>query len=187
VVKKQVSMKPRLLFFPFPLLSHYTRCLALAGELRDDFEILFQEHKKFSMLVDASGFETFPCINFDAEVVMDHAKRFDFGWMKTDILEEIFLAHSAAIQKFKPQAVVGDASFTLKMAAEKTGTKMIAIINGYMSRHYSLTRKITRTHPAYPYSKSFLQNYLMHLLAQWRLLHFVRYMYPSANFERNTT
>ena len=43
------------------------------------------------------------------------------------------------------------------MAAEKTSTAFISLLNGYMSKYYRLTRKVSRYHPGYRYSRMMSQ------------------------------
>jgi UDP:flavonoid glycosyltransferase YjiC (YdhE family) len=151
--------KPLILFFPFPLLSHYTRCLMLAHELRHHFECRFAADAKYDSLIAEKGFGTFSCENFDADTVMEHSRRFSFDWMKRNELERVFLSQVSAIAEMRPQLIAGDAAFTLRMAGEQCGVKMIALLNGYMTRFYAGTRKISRTHPAYKYSQSLPPNF----------------------------
>ncbi len=49
---------------------------------------------------------------------------------------------------------MGDAAFTLKMAAEKTGVPYVSLLNGYMTKYCCYTRNISPSHPGYPYSKT---------------------------------
>lgn len=152
-------MKPRILFFPFPLMSHYTRCLMLAKEVKDDYEIFFRDERKFFGLIQEAGFRTFDAEDFDAEDVLMHSKNFSFEWMNQTELEKVLHSQVKVIKELKPDLVIGDACFSLKMAAEMSGVKMLSLINGYMSRHYALTRKISRTHPAYRYSTRLPSNF----------------------------
>ncbi|MEO5673675.1 MAG: glycosyltransferase, partial [Chitinophagales bacterium] len=145
--------KPLILFFPFPLLSHYSRCVIVANSIRNEFEIQFSYDAKFDHLIRKAGYGSFNCENFDSQIVLNDSKKFSFQWINEVSLKKIFLSQVDCISRLKPQLVTGDAAFTLKMAAEKCNVKMIALINGYMSQYYRLTRKIPRMHPANRYAE----------------------------------
>jgi UDP:flavonoid glycosyltransferase YjiC (YdhE family) len=141
--------KPILLIFPFNLLSHYLRCLMLAKELSHYFEILFPHSDKYADFIAQEGFQTFRCKSIDAALVMECAQRFDFSWMNENALEAVFHDQVRIIETLRPIAVLGDTAPTLKMAAEKTGVTYLSLMNGYMSKYYSYTRKLSRTHPVF--------------------------------------
>ena len=143
------TTKPLLLIFPFSLLSHYLRCLTLASHFRPYFEIRFAHSEKYIDFIRKEGYQTFDCQSIHAEKVLECVKRFDFSWINEHALETVYLDQVKIINILKPAAVLGDTSLTLKMAAEKTGLTYISLMNGYMSKYYSYTRKISRTHPLY--------------------------------------
>ena len=144
-------LKPILLVFPFGLLSHYLRCLVVAMELRKVFNIMFAHHPKYHKFVAAEGFDTFHCASMNEDEVMAKAKLFDFSWISEQTLEPAFLAQAAAIEKYRPVAVLGDAMPSLKMAAEFTGVTYLSLLNTYMSKYYAGGRTISKTHPMYEY------------------------------------
>lgn len=146
-------IKPLVLFFPFPLLSHYSRCLMLANDLRDNFEIRFADDEQYHYLIYQNGFSTFSCENFDAQKVLADSRKFSFEWLNETDLNRVFISQVNCISTLSPDLVLGDTAFTLKMASEKCNVKMISLINGYMSRHYALTRRVPHTHPAFRYSQ----------------------------------
>lgn len=137
-----------ILFFPFDLLSHNLRCLQLAEAVKEDIGVRIASSEKYNLFFKNAGIETFDCPGISPEPVMEASKRFDFSWIKKELLEKAFLAQVESIRTYRPDAVVGDASFTLRMAAAYTGTPYISIINGYMSRYYSRTRSLPLSHPA---------------------------------------
>ncbi len=145
--------KPLVLFFPFDLLSHYTRCLEIARMLEDDFLILFQSSDKFDGFVKAEGFKAFDCVGFDAEKVMECAKNFDFSWLNSKDIEKIFLRQVEVIRRLEPAIVIGDMSSTLKMAAEYSNTPFVSILNAYMTGHYKFCRDVPPSHPGSKYLK----------------------------------
>lgn len=142
----------KILVFPFDLMSHYTRCVVLAEKFYDSgSEVLFQNSLRYSGLVGKHGFKTFDCEGFDSDYVMQCAADFDFSWLDQRDIERVFLSQVKAIELHQPDLVIGDTSPTLKMAAEKTGVRHLALTNGYMTRHYAHVRKIPRTHAAHKY------------------------------------
>lgn len=145
------AQKPLLLVFPFGLLSHYLRCIVLCRHLMNYFEIKFANHAEYSSFISGENFSLFECESIDAKFATQKMEKFDFSWINEPDLEKVFLQQVGAIEKFRPVAVLGDHSPTLKMAAEKTGVRFISLLNGYMSKHYSGKRSISRTHPAYSF------------------------------------
>lgn len=137
-----LTTKKIILFFPFPLLSHYLRCLQLASVLKDDFEILFPASVTYNSFVFEAGFDTFSCENFDARAVMEKMNRFDFTWLNTSDIERVFLSQVKAIEQYSPVAVLGDAAPTIKMAAEKVNIPYFSLINGYLTKYYDCSRAL---------------------------------------------
>lgn len=132
----------KLLIFPFDLLSHYTRCLVLADQLKEKYEVLFQYSAKYNHLVQDKGFKTFQCKAFDPEIVMPKIEKFNFSWISKNTIEPIFESQCEVIKALQPSAVLGDVAPTLKMAAEVNNVKYIALMNGYMSKYYSGINKL---------------------------------------------
>jgi UDP:flavonoid glycosyltransferase YjiC (YdhE family) len=145
------SQKPVLLVFPFALMAHYLRCVVLCRHLRKVYDIKFLYHQSFNSFVRDEGFDTFHCAFMDPQLAIESVKRFDFSWLNRETLETVFLEQSAAIEKLRPTAVLGDYSPTLKMAADHTNTPFISLLNGYMTKYYAETRKISRSHPAHKF------------------------------------
>lgn len=134
-----------ILVFPFNLLSHYLRCIRLSENYKDH-TIFFARSGKYDDFVHRAGYATFEVENFDPETVLSSVKNFDFTWLNKEDLERIYLSQQAAIEKFRPVFVIGDACPTVKMAAESAGTKYISLINGYMSRYYAGNRYLPAGH-----------------------------------------
>jgi UDP:flavonoid glycosyltransferase YjiC (YdhE family) len=153
--------KKRILFFPFDLLSHYLRCIVLANEHydREAYEILFLSSHSYNDHVSRHGYQTFSCAQFDAERVMQCAEKFDFSWLNEPDIERVLLSQVKVIQSLAPVMVIGDVAPSLKMAAELTGVEYIVLMNGYMSAYYACTRKLSRTHGAYKFSKMIPEKY----------------------------
>src|SRR4051812_15199990 len=159
------SKKPLLLIFPFDLMSHYLRCIMLAGHLRDRYEIRFAHSERYTVFVVQAGYNTFPCKSFDAVQVMESANRFNFDWINEAALEAIYADQVRVLDSLQPVAVLGDTAPTLKMATEKAGVFYLSLLNGYTTKHYAYTRKLSRTHPVYKYI-NMLSGQLLEMLTQ---------------------
>jgi UDP:flavonoid glycosyltransferase YjiC (YdhE family) len=146
--------KPLLLIFPFDVLAHYTRCLTLAGYLRNHFEIKFLYSEKYISFVEAEGYLTFSGAALNAEEVIENLKRFDFSWLHESQLEHLLLDHLRVFEELKPDVVLGDTIPTLKMAAQKIQVPYISLMNGYMSRYYGQARQLPTAHPLHSYLKN---------------------------------
>ena len=144
----------RILIFPFDLMSHYLRCIELAKRY-PQAEILFASSEKYSSFVLKAGYKTFDVERFEAVKVMECVAKFDFSWLNKADVERVFLSHLKAIRLLKPNRVIGDMSPALKMAAELTHVPYTALMNGYMSRHYSQVRALPSSHPAHNYISLF--------------------------------
>ena len=147
-----MNKKKKVLFFPFELLAHYLRCLVLADRYnKDEYEIYFVYSDAYHSFVEAHGYKTFVAPGFDPSAVMTCAAKFEFSWLEYKSMEQVLLGQIAAIEELQPDLVIGDVAPTLKMATEYTGVPYTALMNGYMSPYYARGRKISRTHPAYPF------------------------------------
>jgi UDP:flavonoid glycosyltransferase YjiC (YdhE family) len=142
--------KKKILIFPFDLLSHYLRCITLA-EQYSDFEVLFALSARYNLYVENAGYKSFPVESFDAEEVMQQAAEFKFTWLNYKDLKRVYCSQVQAIEEHSPALVISDTSPTLAMAAEKTNTTHISLMNAYMSKYYSCVRGVSRTHYSYQY------------------------------------
>ena len=145
--------KRLLMVFPLDMAAHYLRSLELCKKLKDQFQIVFAYSPTYEKFINKYGFETFEVENFDSGEVRTSASRFDFSWLSLPNVERVVDSQIKAIEENSPGLVLGDAAFTLKMAAEKTGVPHVSLLNGYMTMYYSVTRKVSPSHFAYPYSK----------------------------------
>ena len=143
-----MSEKPVILFFPFDLMSHYFRSLRIAIFLNDHYDVYMKWSAKYDYWLKKSGLKTFKCIDFDAEVALERTGEFDFSWLNADALETIFLDQVRVIREYNPSLVIGDTSFTLKMASEAAGVQYLSVLNGYSTRFYKYTRRLSPGHPA---------------------------------------
>lgn len=158
--------KPLLLIFPFEQLAHYLRCLLLARHLAPYFEIRVAYSRSYANFVAQEGFETFACPGMDMDTVLACVKRFDFSWLHKRSLDQAYQHQVAAIEKWKPVVVLGDAVPTLKMAAEKTGVPYVALMNGYMTKYYAGVRHMSWRFPLYKYFR-YLPGPLLDQLTKW--------------------
>lgn len=142
------TSKPTVLMFPFELMSHYSRCLQLADAIKDAYNVKIAYSERYNNLIRDAGIENFPCRTFNPDLVMQCSKNFDFSWLNLAELERVFREQVHCIERLEPVAVLGDTAPTLKMAAEATGTPYISLMNGYMTKYYSVVRKIASAHPA---------------------------------------
>ncbi|MBN1357889.1 hypothetical protein JW988_03880 [Candidatus Bathyarchaeota archaeon] len=148
------SEKQILMIFPLDMAAHYLRCLELCKKLSTQFEIFFACSPKYDKFVKKCGFGTFKVANFNSEEITAAASSFDFSWLNFGTIESISASQIAVIEEHKPSLVLGDAAFTLKMAAEKTNVPYVSLLNGYMTKYCSITRKVSPSHPGDPYSKT---------------------------------
>jgi len=140
--------------FPLDFAAHYFRCLEFCKKLSDQFEISFAYSSKYDKFIRRSGFETFKASNFDSEEITAAASNFDFSWLNLRTIESVLESQIEAIEEHKPSLVLGDAAFTLKMAAERTDVPFVSLLNGYMTKYCRITRKVSPSHPGYAYSKT---------------------------------
>jgi UDP:flavonoid glycosyltransferase YjiC (YdhE family) len=146
-----MSDKPVILFFQFDLMSHFFRSLRLAKALMTDYEVYMRYSDKYASRLENTGIKTFKCIDYHPDTALENLAKYDFSWLNRREMEAIFLEQVKAIETLKPALVIGDTSFTIKMAADATGTPFISILNGYFTRYYKLTRKLSPTHYIYNY------------------------------------
>ena len=142
----------RILVYPMNLLAHYLRCIELCNRIKEA-EIIFADSTNYHNSVVTAGYSVFKVENFDPVEVNRGAKEFNFNWMNQPILEKVLDAQVETINEYKPDLILGDTSFTLKMAAEATKTKYASLLNGYMTKYYMYNRGVSRNHPGYKYSK----------------------------------
>jgi len=148
------SEKQSLLVFPLDIAAHYLRCLGLCKKLSAQFDISFAYSPKYDRFVKKYGFSTFEVGNFNSEEIKVSASSFDFSWLNLRTIKSILESQIAVIAELNPSLVLGDTAFTLKMAAEKTGVPYVSILNGYMTKYCCIARKVSPSHPGYPYSKT---------------------------------
>jgi len=145
-----MSDKPIILIFSFDLMSHFFRSLRVAIALNDQYEVYMNWSDKYAYWLNKSGLKTFSCIDLNAESASKKTEKFDFSWLNANALEAVFLGQVKVIKEYKPTLVIGDTSFTLKMAAEATEVQYLSILNAYSTRYYEFTRRLSPKHWAAP-------------------------------------
>jgi UDP:flavonoid glycosyltransferase YjiC (YdhE family) len=143
-----------LMVFPLDMAAHYLRCLELCKKLQEQFRIVVAHSAKYEQLIHTAGFETFTAENFDSAEIARSASRFDFAWLNVPDIKRVLLSQTAAIEAHQPSVVLGDAAFTLKMAAEHAAVPFVSLLNGYLTKYCRVTRRVSPSHPAYAYSKT---------------------------------
>lgn len=142
--------KPVILIFPFDLMSHFFRSLRVAIALKDRYEVYMNGSGKYDYWLEKAGIKSFSCLQLDAESALEKVGKFDFSWLNAAALESVYLDQVRTIKEFKPALVIGDTSFSLKMAAEGTGVRYLSILNAYSTRYYRFTRRLSPRHRAAP-------------------------------------
>lgn len=145
--------KPLLMVFPMDLASHYLRCVALCKRLEPSFRVEIADSDTYRQFAMDANLSTFNVARFKRDQIKDSAANFNFSWLNEKDLTDIMESQVNLILEKKPRAVLGDTSFTLRMAAEKSATRFISLINGYMTKFYGLWREVPRSHPGFRYSK----------------------------------
>ena len=135
------------------LASHYLRCIALCRRLESSFRIAIADSEEYRQFAAAAHLETFNVAKFKCEQIKNSAASFDFSFLNEGDLKEILSSQIEIIEEKKPYAVLGDTSFTLKMAAEKTSVRFVSLVNSYMTKYYGLWRGVPKSHYGYRFSK----------------------------------
>jgi UDP:flavonoid glycosyltransferase YjiC (YdhE family) len=147
-----LSRSRRILVYPMNLLAHYLRCIELSNRLNES-DILFADSSTYHNYLGKAGYNVFKAENFDPLEVNTGAAEFNFNWMNKKTLNKVLDSQIETIREYKPDLVIGDTAFTLKMAAEATNTRYVSLLNAYMTKHYIYARGVSRNHPGYKYSK----------------------------------
>jgi len=145
-----MSEKPVILIFPFDLMSHFFRSLRVAIALKDQYDVYMNGSGKYDFWLEKVGIKSFSCLHLDAETALEKIGEFDFSWLNAAALETVYLDQIKTIKEYKPTLVIGDTSFSLKMATETTGVRFLSILNAYSTRYYQHTRRLSPRHRASP-------------------------------------
>jgi UDP:flavonoid glycosyltransferase YjiC (YdhE family) len=148
-----IAKKSKLLIIPFPLLSHNLRCIQIAEFLKKDYEIAFIGNSKYTPLINKYGFNTIDDYDIEVDSVLSKAESFDFSWINEGTIEKLMLSHLSVIEKYVPDAVIGDAVPSLRITLEYCGVPYISLINNYMSNYYKCARPVPPVHKAFQYQE----------------------------------
>jgi len=146
------TRKKLMMIYPMDLAAHYLRCIELCKKIHTQYDILFADSSRYRSYIEQAGYDVFKVENFDPEEVTEGANNFNFNWMSEKNLRHILDSQIKTIEEHHPDILLGDTSFTLKMAADSTNTKYVSLLNGYMTKYYGYTREVSRKHPGYKYS-----------------------------------
>jgi hypothetical protein len=126
--------KPLLLIFPIAHYSNYKRCLLIANQIREMFDIQFLHSDEFAPLVYQQGYETFykHFFSWSSEHDRDIKSKDDNSNLELSFLEQVEI-----LETLQPLLVISDGLTTLRMATEFTGIPLIALLNGYQSPYYA--------------------------------------------------
>jgi len=148
-----MKVKKTVLIFPFELLSHYLRSIELAKLIKDDFDVKILHSEKFEKFIKENGFSTFEGFNFDSEKVIKDIKKFSFKWLDKKVIYNLIENHREIIRKYNPAFIISDTLPTIRISAQKENVPHIAILNGYMSKFFSLQRPVPSNHPGNKFRK----------------------------------
>lgn len=142
--------KPKLIFFPLDLLSHYLCCLELADAVKDDIDVIVASSQNpiNNQLVRDHGFSVVECKSIDPGRLINSENRLNHSWLSQDELEPVFLDQVKVIEELRPDMVISDFSITARMATEYTHTTCYALIMGHLSQYSQMRYKAARFHPA---------------------------------------
>jgi UDP:flavonoid glycosyltransferase YjiC (YdhE family) len=140
------SRKRTVLIFPFELLSSYLRSIELAKLIKEDFDVKILHSEKLGKFIKENGFSTFEGLNFDSDKVIQTVKKFSFRWLDKKVISILIENHREIIRKYNPAFVISDTLPTIRISAQKEGVPNIAILNGYMSKYFSLQRPVPSSH-----------------------------------------
>jgi UDP:flavonoid glycosyltransferase YjiC (YdhE family) len=147
----------KIIFTPFDLMAHYLRCLKIADVLKTQgHEIFFLESQTYSEMIQSHGYPIIKYQHPKVDSILKKAESFEFDWINSHSIRIMFDAYVDIIKNHKPDIIISDTALSMSMAAEFTGTFHIAIINAYISDHYSEIRPLPYNHKAFKYQ--FLMN-----------------------------
>jgi UDP:flavonoid glycosyltransferase YjiC (YdhE family) len=176
--------KPLVMVFPYGQLSHYLRCLTLMKRLRDHFRFIICANKNYQPLIDDEGFTSFECNSPDPDSINHEVQQFNFEWLAERYMEPVLESQINAIQTYKPEAVLGDAIFTLRAAAEYTNTPFLSLLNGYMSKYGLTTRSIPSAIPGSDLVHQLPEGFRNYLISKAEYFTFRRVHKPLRNLRR---
>ena len=124
----------RILAIPSAIgLSHMTRLLLIARELRKrEAEVAFAFKEKHRFL-EQDGFEVFPV----SDVSITDFSGNVFAAYTPQFVEQCVEEELKAIKTFQPDAIVGDLRLTAAISSRLAGIPYISVVNSYMTDYFN--------------------------------------------------
>jgi UDP:flavonoid glycosyltransferase YjiC (YdhE family) len=126
----QHSKRRRILAFPYShTLSHVSRPLLLATELRKrGFEVVFAGEKQSSFVTE-KGFETVPVYEPDPQMLYGNIRNGKLRFVSDQEVEKMIQADLALYRQVSPDLVLSDGRFSAAISTHMAGIKHAAIVN----------------------------------------------------------
>jgi UDP:flavonoid glycosyltransferase YjiC (YdhE family) len=156
----------------------------LAKAVQDVHEVIFQYSDKYSSFLQHHNIQQFHCKHLDADIILKHSEKFSFDWIHEDNLEDVLHDQIGVIRELKPDLVIGDAAWTLKMAAEKCRVNYYALLNSYLSPYYSEVRSLPEGHLANTYRGKLPEFIFNGMLKLGEYLAYKKYHRPFAKLRK---
>jgi UDP:flavonoid glycosyltransferase YjiC (YdhE family) len=144
-------------------LSHLSRCLAVAVELRaQGHDVVFAgESPKTSFITD-QGFSVLPCHEPDPELLFDNIRSGRIRFADEAEISRMIEADIDTIQTVRPDLVLSDGRFTAAVSTHIAGVRHAAIVN-VSSTEY-------RAHPYIPFFEWIPAGFVSRNSDTWNLL-----------------
>lgn len=124
------SLRRRILAYPYsPTLSHVSRPLAIAEELRSrNMEVVFagRQHASF---VEAKGFRMVPVYEPDPRILFGNIRKGNLRFISDDEIEKMIQADLQLYKEVQPDLILSDGRFTAPISAHMARIKHAAIVN----------------------------------------------------------
>ncbi|HRZ41885.1 MAG TPA: glycosyltransferase [Bacteroidales bacterium] len=141
--------KKKILFVPFDLLAHYLRCLELAKSIRNEaVEIVFLQSVRYNDFIRNHGFRYTDGVCEGYSQVVMKAGKFDFSWINEKSTQKTVCSLMEVLEDKNPDLVIGDTYPGLNIACNYLKIEHIALINAYVTNHYTGFRDTPHSHPA---------------------------------------
>lgn len=146
----------KLLFLPFPLLSHYLRLLEICKML-DQYvskeHIVFFHVPAYAPFVHAHGYRlTRPVDRLFGEVLTS-ARQFDFRWINKKTISHVIDVLISVIEEEKPDILVSDTFLGARVVSQHLQISHIAVLNAYVTNYYAYLRDVPHNHKALRFKK----------------------------------
>ena len=119
-------------------LSHITRCLGLAEELKKKgHSVVFACKGRYDRLVEQEGFVRYPIFTLDADKALKRTRLFGSCFMTSDV-EKYVQAEIALIEHIVPDVVIGDLRPSLSISCQVKHTPYVTLLNAYWTHYYAI-------------------------------------------------